>query len=1061
MLVPSRGRQPKWAPWLWPSAVIALAWFPVAQVFANSQLPCSDSGLTYLLRAVQLHLNVLGGRPFLTWAPELMHGFGYPIFGFYAPLSTWLLEMGHLAGVDFALATRLAFAGSLLAAGLGVLALVGDDFGPVAGSVAGVAFMYAPYLLFDAIQRGGLPELMAFAAAPWALWLARRAAAEFASGVSHHRAILASLFAVAALAIVVLSHNMVPIWLSPLIVVACLMPGVGSQRQAWRRAGLAIAVVLAAMLVTAFFWLPALAEIKWAQTWLALAVHNQDYRNNLLPIDQWLTLPPLPIDPTGLLNPPIVRTMGIVAAAAALGGLLLSYRLSRTQRWACWVYAAMLVTCFGLSTEWARPIWDHVPGMKWFQLPTRFLGLASLGAAGLSGALVAQFSRWPVRGALFAGGLATALMLNGLPWTYTPYCATPLNATVLDITRNTRFPDLMTAEGSPEFLPIWVQALPDDKAFVADLAAGRAPSRFDLSRLPASSSARAVTVEPAAATWEIDGPTPWTALYRSYYFPGWSATVDGQPAQIQVTAPNGLMEVAVPAGHHILTIKFGATPIRAIAAVMSLLSIMGLVGMWLVARLRHKSSPTPVSTNTSSVGPKAFTSPNPRGAAWLFGVILLAVTAKWAYLDHVPNPLHAARLSGDGLAGVSHATGIDFGGQVRHLGYDLAGAPVPSGGTLILTQYWTPLVKIGVPYGMAARLTDDAGHVWNMSADRPFGYTDYPGTESWPLGAYARDGYQLKIMPGAPPGNYWLETSAFRRDVQLSLIPTSGTPTGGDPAWARLGQVQVLASSTPASAARGTVDVYQPIELTDGLTLLGWSLPMTTLSPGDQAHVQLLWLARSEIRPTLTGNGRVIAPDGSVMASFPFSLGGEQYPTPLWSPGEVVRDQLDWQLPAGLPTGTYEFEAAIRGAAGVSLGKLQVRAPDRLFTPPPVARAVTVQMGFARLLGLQKDEAEARAGQTLPVDLVWQATSLTSTSYRVFVHLRDAAGNIRSQADSIPNNWTRPTTSWLPGEYLVDHHDLALSPNIAPGSYDLFVGLYDPATGQRLGEASLGMVIIE
>src|SRR5262249_105275 len=107
----------------WPFAVVLLAWVPLGQVFVHSDLPCSDSRLAYLLRAAEAYINTLGGRPFLAWAPELLHGFGYPIFGYYAPLSTWLLEGLHVTGLDFAPALRLSFAGSLLAAGLGALVL--------------------------------------------------------------------------------------------------------------------------------------------------------------------------------------------------------------------------------------------------------------------------------------------------------------------------------------------------------------------------------------------------------------------------------------------------------------------------------------------------------------------------------------------------------------------------------------------------------------------------------------------------------------------------------------------------------------------------------------------------------------------------------------------------------------------------------------------------------------------------------------------------------------------------------------------------------------------------
>jgi len=62
----------------------------------------------------------------------------------------------------------------------------------------------------------------------------------------------------------------------------------------------------------------------------------------------------------------------------------------------------------------------------------------------------------------------------------------------------------------------------------------------------------------------------------------------------------------------------------------------------------------------------------------------------------------------------------------------------------------------------------------------------------------------------------------------------------------------------------------------------------------------------------------------------------------------------------------------------------------------------------------------------------------------------DEAGNILAQSDAVPAGWTRPTTGWLPGEYILDVHTLTLPPELPPGQLAFRVGLYDPVTGERL-----------
>ena len=49
-----------------------------------------------------------------------------------------------------------------------------------------------------------------------------------------------------------------------------------------------------------------------------------------------------------------------------------------------------------------------------------------------------------------------------------------------------------------------------------------------------------------------------------------------------------------------------------------------------------------------------------------------------------------------------------------------------------------------------------------------------------------------------------------------------------------------------------------------------------------------------------------------------------------------------------------------------------------------------------------------------------------------------------AQSDTVPANWSRPTTGWLPGEYVTDAHTLTIPPDAPAGDYTLATGLYIP-----------------
>lgn len=82
--------------------------------------------------------------------------------------------------------------------------------------------------------------------------------------------------------------------------------------------------------------------------------------------------------------------------------------------------------------------------------------------------------------------------------------------------------------------------------------------------------------------------------------------------------------------------------------------------------------------------------------------------------------------------------------------------------------------------------------------------------------------------------------------------------------------------------------------------------------------------------------------------------------------------------------------------------------------------------------------------------LHWQATSPLTTSLKVFVHLMDSNNQLVAQHDSVPALWTYPTHQWIVGEEVVDFHPLHWKSVKEHSPFTLFVGLYDPYTGERV-----------
>jgi 4-amino-4-deoxy-L-arabinose transferase-like glycosyltransferase len=102
------------------------------------------------------------------------------------------------------------------------------------------------------------------------------------------------------------------------------------------------------------------------------------------------------------------------------------------------------------------------------------------------------------------------------------------------------------------------------------------------------------------------------------------------------------------------------------------------------------------------------------------------------------------------------------------------------------------------------------------------------------------------------------------------------------------------------------------------------------------------------------------------------------------------------------------------------------------------------------LVGYDLPATTWQPGDIIPLTLFWQREGVLDEDYRVFVHLLDSSGQLAAQADSAPGGGSRPTTTWPEQELIVDRHGLSLAMDLNAGEYTLLVGMYWPATGERL-----------
>jgi hypothetical protein len=127
----------------------------------------------------------------------------------------------------------------------------------------------------------------------------------------------------------------------------------------------------------------------------------------------------------------------------------------------------------------------------------------------------------------------------------------------------------------------------------------------------------------------------------------------------------------------------------------------------------------------------------------------------------------------------------------------------------------------------------------------------------------------------------------------------------------------------------------------------------------------------------------------------------------------------------------------------------QLATPQHFIQQAEPSRPVVTQFGPAiQFLGYDLPAATVAPGETLYVDLYWQALQPPGDNYRAFVHLTDGI-HLWGQQDDNPA-CRLPTSIWRTGQRGLGQFRLPIKPETPPGRYPLIIGLYQADTLQRL-----------
>jgi len=294
--------------------------------------------------------------------------------------------------------------------------------------------------------------------------------------------------------------------------------------------------------------IPAVAEKSHANIDWVKEMPNGDFRINFIFSDE--VLPGLGFkDPV---KPPVRRAAHsqlILAGVAAFAALAAAARMGQRRRDIAGLAGAS-VAAYLLQTPVATPVWIAVPNLATIQFPWRFQAMQVLASALLAALALAPAERGArtSRPAMFFWALAAAGVWNlGLAWQNAylkPY-------------------DFDAEDLRNPGVEAWVEPAFTPKEF-------KGYRRFRETRLTvARAEFSQGTGEATVDEWTSSGrrvsvksESGGTVTLGSFWFPGWTATLDGERIPVTPSAEYGLQTISVPAGAHTLALRFESTPAR-------------------------------------------------------------------------------------------------------------------------------------------------------------------------------------------------------------------------------------------------------------------------------------------------------------------------------------------------------------------------------------------------------------------------------------------------------------------------------------------------------------------
>jgi hypothetical protein len=493
--------------------VLIFLCIPVLLPLFHSGFFVTDDAEWMIIRLSAFYQALSDGQFPVRFLGRLNHEYGYPVATFLYPAFLYLGSIIHLFKIGFVTTLKIILGLSILSSATFTFFWFSRLFTRKAAIVGALIFVYSPYYLFDLYGRGSVGEVLAFAIVPFIFWQLERGSRFW------------STLGIAAL---ILSHNSLAVLFLPLVILyMAYHVFIAKERKAVVYKYTQI--IILGISIASFFWLPVLFELP----------HTIFSTTNISDWSGYFAAGELVGYTTLVIFVSTVALYFFKKNAAKKHRLPFIFLLSGT------------LSLF-MATEISAPLWNILPA-GFIQFPFRFLSVLIVCSAFLAGFVISN-----IRGiyqyaliSLAAFFLATAAYgtLSGI--------------TYIDKGEGFYTTNSATTTVHDEYMPKWVKEKPTER-----------PSE-KVEIVKGEGEIRELSVDNKKILFGVDvRKTDTLVRVNTIFWPGWTATINGEKTAIAYNNKNGVMEVKLQPGIWQVGLFFGESSMRLVSDIISVTGII-------------------------------------------------------------------------------------------------------------------------------------------------------------------------------------------------------------------------------------------------------------------------------------------------------------------------------------------------------------------------------------------------------------------------------------------------------------------------------------------------------